>query len=560
MKRRDILALSLLPLLSACGREASPLAEQISLALENLPGRWVGANAERGHRLRQAPPAWDQATRPRRAQVLVLGAGIAGLACARRLRQAGVDVALLELEDEPGGNSRAHGMSQRQLPAYASGTPPAPLPCPLGAHYLPLPGPEAREVRELLEELGLAREAQGRWEVDERHLCHSPQERLWWHDHWVEGLLPPAETPAVQAQYQRFADLVEQARREVGFAMPSTRAPWTARHQQLDAQTFAHWLDSHGLTAEPLRWYLDYCCRDDFGAGPDEVSAWAGLHYFGSRHGFMSHEEREAVLTWPEGNGWLGRRLAEPLHGALHTGRTVLRLREERHGVQVLAWNEKAGLPERWEAAQVVLALPLFIAARLPEQPPAALAQAAARMQYAPWLVANLLLDQPPLERLGVPPAWDNVIYGSEALGYVNAAHQSLDPRPGAQVWTAYRALPRARRGELLQPDWKPWAARVLAEVAPRHPDLLQRLHGLDLMRYGHAMSIPHPGLRGAPALAALRERATGVHGRLHLAHADLAGYSVFEEAFTQGHQVAHRLLAGRRQGTPPRPPILPPA
>ena len=38
-------------------------------------------------------------------------------------------------------------------------------------------------------------------------------------------------------------------------------------------------------------------------------------------------------------------------------------------------------------------------------------------------------------------------------------------------------------------------------------------------------MSIPHPGLRGSPALAALRERA---QGRLQFAHADLAGYSVF--------------------------------
>jgi hypothetical protein len=192
----------------------------------------------------------------------------------------------------------------------------------------------------------------------------------------------------------------------------------------------------------------------------------------------------------------------------------------------------------------VVLALPLFIAGRIVEQPSAALADMTPRMRYAPWLVANLRLDEEPLERLGAPLAWDNVVYGSDNLGYVNAAHQSLDPRRGPCVLTAYRALPQAKRSSLLTPEWRPWAAQILADLAPLHPDLPERLQAMDLMRYGHAMSIPVPGLRGAAALAALRERG---QGRLHHAHADLAGYSVFEEAFTQGEAVARRLLGRPR-------------
>jgi phytoene dehydrogenase-like protein len=532
LRRRELLALGLLPALAACGQEARPMAERITARVADLPGGWVGADVQRGHRLREAPPSWGSAApTPRRAQVLVLGAGIAGLACARRLRAQGVDVAVLDLERQPGGNSRSHVMGG--------------LPCPLGAHYLPVPGDEAPEVQALLEALGLARRVAGRWVFDEEQLCHSPQERLWLEaqDQWVEGLLPPADNPALQSQYQRFASLVEAARREVGFAMPSTHQRWTAAHDALDRQRFSTWLDGHGLTAAPLRWYLDYCCRDDYGAPASEVSAWAGLHYFGSRHGFMSLEEREAVLTWPQGNGWLSARLAEPLKDALHTGHTVLRVREERHAVQVLSWDADAGRPQRWEAAQVVLALPLFIAARVVEQPGSALADMAPRMRYAPWLVANLRLDAPPLERLGTPLAWDNVVYASENLGYVNANHQSLDPRRGPCVLTAYRALPQAQRASLLTPDWRTWAAQVMADLAPLHADLPERVQAIDLMRYGHAMSIPVPGLRGAAALASLRERA---QGRLHHAHADLAGYSVFEEAFTQGEVVARRLLGQR--------------
>ena len=54
-------------------------------------------------------------------------------------------------------------------------------------------------------------------------------------------------------------------------------------------------------------------------------------------------------------------------------------------------------------------------------------------------------------------------------------------------------------------------------------------------MRHGHAMSIPVPGTRSDPARTALRQ----ARGRLRFAHADLAGYSVFEEAFEAGNGVA---------------------
>jgi hypothetical protein len=43
------------------------------------------------------------------------------------------------------------------------------------------------------------------------------------------------------------------------------------------------------------------------------------------------------------------------------------------------------------------------------------------------------------------------------------------------------------------------------------------------------------PGLRGHPALAALAEP----RGRVHFAHTDLSGYSVFEEAMYHGVRAA---------------------
>ena len=74
-----------------------------------------------------------------------------------------------------------------------------------------------------------------------------------------------------------------------------------------------------------LRWYVDYACRDDYGALAAQTSAWAGIHYFASR----AHDE-QGPLTWPEGNGWIVKRLAAQLSQHIHTGEPAVRI--ERAG------------------------------------------------------------------------------------------------------------------------------------------------------------------------------------------------------------------------------------
>src|ERR1700761_4484555 len=130
-----------------------------------VQGRWIGDNATLGHRVRDMAANPPANARVRRCDVLVVGSGIAGLAAARALQRAGIaDFAVLELEDDPGGNSRGHAMHG--------------LRCPLGAHYLPLPGPSAPDIQAWLVEIGLAKAMPSGLKGDERQLCHSPQERL----------------------------------------------------------------------------------------------------------------------------------------------------------------------------------------------------------------------------------------------------------------------------------------------------------------------------------------------------------------------------------------------
>ena len=546
-RRRLLLASTLAPWagLGACTRgEARP----------EYAGGWLGAAQERGHLLRPGAAASksgaaEAPASTQRAAAIVVGAGIAGLGAARSLMRAGIDdVRVLELEDGAGGNSRGHAIAGMR--------------CPLGAHYLPVPGERAIEVIELLEELQVRRSEHGRTVYDERALCHSPQERLFIGGGWREGLLPPidalpvAERAATLGQYRAFGEAVAAAGGRDHFEIPTARSTWTASHAALDGQTFAAWLHARGLDAPALRWYLDYCCRDDFGATSAQVSAWAGVHYFASRHGFHAPgsddghaaDGGEGVLTWPEGNAWLGERLARPLGERLRSGRVVTRVEATRHEVVIDAWNVAARRSERFASAQVVLATPLFVAARLLASPPAALVEAAQRQAHAPWLVANVHIAAPLDDRPGAAPAWDNVLYASSGIGYVDAMHQSLSSVPGPTILSAYWALGgatpaalAAQRSALLADDWRTWAGRVLDDLAPAHPDLRDKVRRVDLMRYGHAMAIPSPGLRGSAALRALAEPGA----RIQFAHADLSSYSIFEEALYHGMR-AGRVAAAR--------------
>ena len=556
MHRRHFLATA------AASAATSVLSSGCDRAPRTLEGGFTGTDMARGHALRDL---LKTGTLPapavvRRAQVVIAGGGVAGLAAARSLRLAGVDdFALLELEDEAGGNSRGGQVNG--------------IACPLGAHYLPVPGDDAREVQDLLEEMGLRQRVAGRWQYDERHLVHSPQERLFFAGGWQEGLLPVQGVgEATLAQYRRFAERVQALGKAARFTMPMLKSfdakrPLAPTHQALDALTFAAWLDQEGLHDAHLRWYLDYCCRDDYGAGTARVSAWAGIHYFASRHGFQAPgdaaaEDHEGVLTWPEGNGWLTRRLAAPLHdgGQLRTACSVLRITEGRRGVQVDAFNHATDSVERWQAQRCIVALPVYVAARVVQGPPAFLRQAAQRLSWAPWLVANIHIDAPLADRPGAAPAWDNVLYGAAnpgGLGYVDAGHQRLDPRAvlaGPTVLSYYQALgdvPQGREQLATQP-WTHWANATMAALGVPHPDLPRRATRMDITRYGHAMSIPTPGVWGYLSRIGLQppsgdgrrlsngERTawlpTPSTARLAFAHSDWSGYSVFEEAFTRGH------------------------
>jgi hypothetical protein len=241
--------------------------------------------------------------------------------------------------------------------------------------------------------------------------------------------------------------------------------------------------------------------------------------------------------------------MAAPLGERLHTARVVVRIVVGKHGVEVDAFNTASQVMERWQAQSVVVALPVFVAVRVVQNPPSWLQEAARRAVYAPWLVANIHIDKALTDRPGAAPSWDNVIYGESTqapgLGYVDAMHQSLQSVPAATVLTYYRALGdatksadlNAARKQLMQTAWQQWRDTILAELSVPHPDLPAKVRRIDITRYGHAMAMPVPSLEGRIGLRPAGSPDVSPRAdRLRFAHSDWAGYSVFEEAFAIGH------------------------
>ena len=501
-------------------------------------GEILGASDALGHRLRGME--FPEPVETLKTPVVIVGGGIAGLSAGWKFVKAGfTDFLILELEPDVGGNARS---SQNAITAY-----------PWGAHYLPFPTQESRAVRELLADFGVLR---GDPYVvkpvyDERYINFAPRERLYAHGVWHDGLWPQVGVRQRDFdQYRRFQDLMDtyQGRRGTdgrkAFAIPLDFSARDPDLLALDRLSMRDFLLRHGLDSEPLHWYVNYACRDDYGCRYDETSAWMGIHYFASRDALARDADEDDVLTWPEGNGWLVKRLRERLELHLVTDTLVWRLSELDRAMLVDAWQPRENRSTRRLAQAVIWAAPVFQVPKVFRELPSTLAAAIGEFQYAPWLVANLSLHGFPEERRGAPLAWDNVLYDSDALGYVVATHQHLTAHRDQTVFTWYQALcdgpPDRERQRLLATPWAAWAERILRDLSKPHPDIRQLVTRLDLVRWGHAMTRPRPGFVWGEA----RQRLLNVRDRVWFAHSDLSGYSIFEEANYRGILAAERVLA----------------
>ncbi|MEW6431208.1 MAG: NAD(P)-binding protein [Myxococcota bacterium] len=537
--RRDLLV-------SFLGLAAADACRRARVVPKPIPGALVDRVHAVGHLLR-GPPLPRASEDTARHEVLIVGAGAAGLSAGWRLRGAGVDdFRVLEVDSEAGGTARS---GQNEVSAF-----------PWGAHYLPAPLDARGPVPRLLKELGVMTgvDEAGAPTFDEGVLIHEPEERLFYRGQWYEGLyLRAGASDDDVAQLRRFEatmsalSAARDAKGRKAFAVPlelgSDDAEWT----QLDRLSMAEWMAQQGFTSPRLTWLVDYACRDDYGASAAHTSAWAGLWYFCARQ--AGSEKNEGFLSWPEGNGRLVRHLAEAVgRQRVRSDVLVHTVEPADSGWWVHAVDAVTRAPSRYHARQVVLATPRFVAANLVAPWRTARPAFLDAFQYSPWVVANLTLARRPGSR-GFPQAWDNVLYDSRSLGYVVATHQALRAdTSGPTVWTWYYPLAggdvTAERRRLLDTTYDDWQRLVMADLAPAHYGLSDAAQRLEVMRWGHAMIRPVPGFVWGQARRAAQ---VSLDGSLHFAHSDLGGLALFEEANWHGVRAAEAALSGLGRTVP---------
>ncbi|RZA12825.1 MAG: NAD(P)/FAD-dependent oxidoreductase, partial [Proteobacteria bacterium] len=193
----------------------------------------VGADHRLGHRLRGGtfPPPEPGA----KVDTLILGAGVSGLSAAYTLSQAGHDdFHILDLADEAGGNARAGSVGEFRFP--------------WGAHYLPQPDPENKDLLGFLEDAGVITSyaANGEAVYNEEYLCHDIEERLFYQGAWHEGLIPwKSLSPEAVKDMNSFLAFTEVMRRTKGrdtrlaFKIPLDLSSHDTKLLELDRMSLA---------------------------------------------------------------------------------------------------------------------------------------------------------------------------------------------------------------------------------------------------------------------------------------------------------------------------------
>jgi monoamine oxidase len=269
--------------------------------------------------------------------VVVVGAGFAGLAAARLLEASGRSVAVLEARERVGG--RVHGHT------FADGTT-----VEVGGQWI---GPGQLRVNKLVSELGLETFPTF---TDGEAVFDLHGKRTRW-----RGENPPLHPIALldvgqsQARFDRLAKRVP------------VNAPWSADLAELcDGQTFETWVRRNTVTAS-ARWFWHVFAEAVFAAEAADFSLLHALFYANSGKGVASllgtenGAQQDRIVGGPIA---LAQRLASTLANPVRHGAPVRRI--EQRGDQVVVAAD--GVLAR--ARDVIVAIPPALAGRIDYDPP----------------------------------------------------------------------------------------------------------------------------------------------------------------------------------------------
>jgi len=272
--------------------------------------------------------------------VIVVGAGLAGLSAARALVAAGRAVAVLEARDRVGGRTENGQLADGQY-------------IEVGGQWL---GPTQDRMYELVAELGL--ETFPTYNDDSLVLSLLGKRGTM---KSTKGAVPKLNPFALAdlglglARWNKLASRID------------LDAPWRSPNaEMLDGQTFRTWVDRN-LRTRAGKAYFQVACEAVFSADPNDISLLHALFYSRSG-GFLEMllatdrgAQQDRIVG---GSALVSERMADALGDRVVLGAVVRRIEQTADGVVVETRDGR-----RFAASQVIVTLPPTLAGRLEYAP-----------------------------------------------------------------------------------------------------------------------------------------------------------------------------------------------
>ena len=441
--------------------------------------------------------------------VVVVGAGLAGLVAARDLVAAGAEVVVLEARDRVGGRTLT-------LPA-ADGTP-----IDHGGQWI---GPTQDRIAAVAASLGVT--TYPTWDRGLHIEFRDGQA------HRFDGRLPASDPGTAVAMGVAIRELDAMA------ATVPPEAPWTADQALAwDSQTVESWLQAR-VTAEGARTWLRTAVRSTLAAEAGEVSLLHTLFFIRSAGGFAQLIETDGGAQerrFHQGAQAISIRLAEALGERVVLGAPASVVRHDQGGVVVEADGRTVA------AERAILAIPPALAGRLSYRPalPGWRSQLTQRVPMGSVVKVHALYDEPFWRQDGlsglavsdngpVEVVYDNSPEGGSPgvlVGFIEGQH--------ARAWG--RRDPAERRAAILQ-----CLVGFFGEAAGHPHELLERSWADEEYSGGCFAGYFPPGVWTSYGRG-LREPV----GRLHWAGTETATVwnSYMDGAVRSGERAAAEVLA----------------
>ncbi len=460
--------------------------------------------------------------------VIVVGAGIAGLTTGYYLDDYDLDVLVLEKESRPGG--RTVSGSHKGL-VYAKGT-----------EYLGKPSGSLAEILNDLEitpkEIPLPVDATYRNGL------------FYWSD---EGLALMYISESSVAEYNAFVSAMLQ------YAVGYEDVPFfdlTSDLAVLDSMTADEWFDEQGF-ADIYRETFNVASRGLFGAGLDEISALSmipesAFQYIGSTPitdtGDLENApeqaagERSFTYSFVTGITEVTDALAEHLGARVKTDAGVVRVEQEDENYTVTYAGDNA-TELTVTARSVVLAVPSPVVLDvadgvLGEEQKSLLKQ----ISYAPYITVALFSLDPIFNQafdLAVPDGlFFTDLYDST---WVQREYDPSAAQIDAHIVSAYVAPDSYTDMSLLQLTDEQVLENVYQDLEILFPGAQEKVAGYDIQRFLYAYPVMTPG-----AYSRLTRLHASTTGTLVLA-GDYMVYPTFEAAVEAGRLAAEQIIEALR-------------